>query len=132
MLERAIYELLKTLANGEVSYMRAKQDAKGPYIVIQRVDSARVRSLQGPSKLPSAYLQIDCYDQSYIASKELSYQVETILDGFRGTVYYGGDSPQESVTIGSISLQNDLDLLDETDDPVMYRNSLTFLVMYHQ
>lgn len=131
--ERGIYELLKSLAGGRVYAMRAPQNAAAPFIIYQRIDTTKLgRHLQGGAHLAQASIQIDVYANDYYAAKDLGAAVETILDGFQGTVYHGTNSPQDFVDIGGISLQNDLDILDETDEPFLHRNSGSYLVTYKQ
>ncbi len=130
--EPAIFELLKALAGGNVFGGRAKKNQESPFIIYQRADSVRWRSLNGPSGLAQAYIQIDSYEKDYNAARALAAQVETVLDGYRGIVYYGSGSPQDFVRIGAISAQSDVDLLDQTDEPLLHRVSATFLVTYEQ
>lgn len=131
--ERGIYELLKTLAGGQVYAMRAPQNAVPPFIVFQRINTEKLgRHLQGGAHLSQASMQVDVYANDYYTAKDLSADVETILDGFAGTVYHGSASPQEFVVISGIALQNDIDLLDETDEPILNRNSASYLVTYQQ
>ena len=135
--ERAIYELLKALAGGKVYAMQAPHNAPGPFVIFQRIDSERpgkatLNRTAGQGGLAQATIQIDAYAASYFAAKDLGVQIETILDGYRGTVYYGTNSPQESVRIAGVTLQNDSDLFDQTDQPNLFRNSATYLVTYQQ
>ena len=130
--ERAIYELLKGFAESRVYALQAKQNTAVPFIVFQRTDSQRWRSMNNPSGMAQAYIQIDCYGKDYYEAKELAAAVETALDGYRGTVYHGNASPQDFTRIGGISLQSDLDLLDQTDEPLLFRNTATYLVTYEQ
>ncbi len=132
IVEPAIYELLKTLASGNVFFLRAPQNSTGPFIIIQRTDSDRWRHINGPSGTAQAHIQIDCYDGLYISAKTLAAAVESILDGYTGLVYYGTNSPQQVVEIRGVSLISDHDNLDQTDEPVLYRNISTFLVTYKQ
>ncbi len=132
IVEPAIQELLKDLAAGQVYFLRAPQSATGPFIIIQRTDSSRFRHINGPSGIAQAYIQIDCYASTYTEAKALAATVETILDGYRGLVYYGSESPQQVVSVEGISLQTDHDSLDQTDAPVLYRNLSAFLVTYKQ
>lgn len=131
-VEPAIYEKLKGLAGGRVYAMRAPQNSVTPFIVFQRIDSSRWRHINGPDGFNQASIQVDCYASGYYAAKDLGASVETLLDGFRGLVYYGTTSPPSHVRIAGISLQQDMDILDETAAPVLYRNSATFLVTYSQ
>jgi len=132
LVEYALYELLKNLAGGNVFAMRAKKGQQPPFIIFQRLDSERWRSINGPSGVAKPTVQIDCYDSGYYAAKNLSAQVEQLLDGFAGTVAYGSDSPQATVKITGLTLQNDLDIFDETDEPYLFRSSSKFTVTYEQ
>lgn len=132
LVEKGIYELIKNTAVNKVFAMAAPDGETGPFVIFQRVDSERWRSINNPSGIAQAYIQIDAYAQGFYDAKELGAAIETVLDGYRGTVYYGTDSPQESVFIAGITLQNDADVTDETDEPLLFRNSGTYLVTYHQ
>lgn len=131
IIEPAIYELLKSLAAGKVYHQRAKQNEKD-FIVFQSVDSERWRSINNPSGIAQEYIQVDCYNKESFAAKRTAAQVEDILDGFRGDVAWGTDSPQEFVKIAGISRQNGIDLIDQTEEPLLFRSSATYLVTYHQ
>lgn len=131
-VERGIYQLLSSLASGRVYAMRAPQNATAPFVVFQRTSSERWRSINAPSGIAQALIQVDAYSETYYGAKDLGASIETILDGYAGTVAYGTNSPQDTVEITGISLQNDLDLFDQTDEPFLFRNSMTFLVTYRQ
>jgi len=125
--------LLNALVTGEKVYaMQAPQGDAGPFIIFTRVTSERWRSANGPSGVAQETWRIDCYDTDYNAAKALSALAEETLDGYRGTVYYGGNSPQDSVRVAGISFQGGFDIEDKTDEPFMYRDSATYLVTYHQ
>jgi hypothetical protein len=98
-VEKAIYETIRTLASGRVYGLRAPENATAPFIVFQRIDSERWRDINGPSGMAQATIQIDAYAETLFAAKDLALEIEDILDGFRDTVYYGSDSPQDSVRI---------------------------------
>ena len=132
LVEQAVYEKLRALAGGQVYALRAPQNVSGDFIVFQRVNSARWRSINAPSGVAQATIQVDSYSNTYYGAKELGALVETELDGFRGIVAYGDGSPQETIDIGGISLQSDVDLIEQTDEPFLYRNLMTFLVTYDQ
>jgi hypothetical protein len=129
-MEKAIYELLKTFASGRVYALRAPQNATTPFIVFQRTGSERWRSINGPSGVGQALMQIDVYADTIYAAKELAVDIEESLDGYSGNVTISDDSPPDVVVIGGISLQDDVDLIDQTDEPLLYRNSATYLVTY--
>lgn len=133
-VEKGIFELLKNLASGKVYLDMAPDGAgsDGPFIVIFRTGSERWRSINGPSGMAVAYLQIDAYAKLPYDAKNLGAAIETILDGYRNTVSYGTDSPQESVRIASSVLTGDEVAIDQEEEPVLYRNSLSFNVTYQQ
>lgn len=142
-MERALFEKLKSAAGTSVGVgttldpkriyaMRAPQNAKEPFIIYQRVSSERWRHLQGPSGMVQAMMQIDFYHATYNGARDLALAMEAALDGFRGTVAYGGDSPQATVRFGDISCQNDVDIFDQTDAPFLYRVSADYLITYEQ
>lgn len=136
--EKAIDELIKihvgTDDDGQKKLyaLRAPDNITDEFIVFQRTDNDRDRHINGPSGLSQALIQIDCYSKSYYGAKDLAALVEGTLDGYSGTVAYGTDSPQESIVINAISLQNDIDLLEQEVEPLLYRNSASYLVTYNQ
>lgn len=132
LIEKAVYTKLSGLVDGRVYPARAPDNEVNDFIVFQKTDSDRWRDLYSPSGMAQAYIQVDCYSQRYYNCKENAVLVENILDGFRGVVSYGTDSPQESIRIGGISLQSEFEDLDRTDEPFLYKTTMTFLVTYEQ
>lgn len=136
--EPALFSLLKGLVAGEKVYsLRAPQSEKGPFIIYQRIDRDQMgknhlhRSAGQPGTV-QAFMQVDAYAQDLGAAQALGALIEYTLDGYSGTVYHGNNSPQDFVVIGGITLQNDTDLLDETDEPLLFRHSSVYLVTYNQ
>lgn len=133
LVERGIYELLKTKASGRVYFLRAPQNSTAPFIILQRASGNRdFRSINNPPGIAQVVIQIDVYAEEYYEAKTLGAEIETLLDGYRDTVYYGDDSPQDSVRIAGISFQGEGDLLDQTDQPFLYRHTADYLVTYEQ
>jgi len=132
IVDYAVKELLKTLADNQVFLMRAPDGAEGPFIIFQQTDSLRWRAINGPSGMSQVFMQVDCYAAGAYDAKELAAEVESILDGYRGTVYYGDDSPQDFVRIAGITLQNDVDIFDQTARPFLFRKSTSYLITFEQ
>ncbi len=132
LVEHAIYELLKSLADEKVYAARAPDNAKGPFIVFQRVDSERWRAINGPSGYAQCTIQVDAYADEYYAAKELGAEIEEIMDGYAGTVQYGDDSPQKFVEIAGVSLQNEFDTFDQTEEPYLFRSLGNYIVTFKQ
>lgn len=134
IVDPAIFELLKGLTTGDKVFpLEAPQGEVGPFIIFTCVtNNDRWRSGNGPSGVAQDSFRIDCYAVDYYAARALAAQVEETLDGYTGTVYYGTNSPRDSVRITGVSLQVGFDLKDKTDEPALYRSSKTYLVTYHQ
>lgn len=131
--EKALFELLKSLVTDEKVYaLRAPDNIAPPFIIFQRVDTERWRDINGPSGVAQASIQIDCYASEYYETKDLAATVETALDGFSGTLYYGDDSPQDFIEFGGISLQSNSDLLDQEEQDNIFRDTASYLITYNQ
>jgi hypothetical protein len=130
--EIAVYEKLKSLNSGRIYPLRAPDNMTDDFIIYQRVGSERYRSINDPSGLLKAIIQIDCYSKSYYNVKQTALNVETILDGFRGSVVYGSNSPQDSVRVAGIVMEGDSDLIDVDEEPFLYRITMTFNIIYEQ
>jgi hypothetical protein len=128
--ERAVYALLSSFAGGRVYAMRAPQNATAPFIVFQRISGDRWRSINAPSGVAQALMQVDAYAETFYGAKDLASQIEAALDGYRGDVLYGTNSPQDSLAICGITWQNETDLFDQTDEPFLFRVSSNFLITY--
>lgn len=136
--EPAIFELIKTLVASEKAYwLAAPPNTPGPFLIFQEIDSNQfgkpvLNRTPGQPGTVQAFMQIDAYAATPAESKALGKSVEFTLDGYSGTVYHGSNSPQDSVVIGAITKQNDIDLEDRTDEPLLFRNSAVYLVTYNQ
>jgi hypothetical protein len=132
--EKAIYQLLQDnipALENRIYAMIASQDQDPPFCVFQRTDSSRWRSINNPSGIAQAFIQIDVYARDYYQAKTIAADVEQLLDGYRGTVDFTGDSPADAIKIAGISLQNDIDILEQSDEPILHRNSAAYLVTYY-
>lgn len=135
--EPAMYELLKPLVTGgDVFRKKAPKNQRGLFIVYQRIDRADfgkqvLNRSAGTPGTAQAFIQVDTYGEDAGAVDDLSTSVEYTLDGYSGIVYHGGNSPQDSVTM-DVSLQNETDTVDQTDEPSLFRNSAVYLVTYKQ
>lgn len=133
-IERALYQLLKTanIPGNRIYALRAPQNSPNPFVIYQRTSSERWRHVNGATGMVQAVFQIDSYADQYHDARSIAQQIEEAIDGFTGTVAYGSATPQATIRIGGISCQNDLDLLDETDEPFLYRVSADYLITYEQ
>lgn len=131
--ERAISQLLKDLAGGRVYALVAPKHPASPFIVYQTVGEERWRSINGPSGVAQNRVQVDVYAEDFYAAKDLAAQIEELLDGYRGSVAFGTNSPpDQEMEIVGISLQDGHDMLDQTEEPVFFRSLRTYLVTFQQ
>lgn len=138
-IQPAIQELLKSVlpnfnSKPAVFFLRAPNNIKNAaFMVLSIVEGGeRFRAINNPSGLAQVVLRVDLYDVGYYSVQGHANAVETILDGYRGIVYHGNDSPQAFTRIAGISLETETELVDETDDPVLYRKSMTYRVTFEQ
>lgn len=132
MIEKAIYTLLTADSPpiAPVFALRAPDNQAAPYIIMQRISAERDRDLGEVTNLRETTMQIDVYAEDYYTMRDIALNVESILDYYTGTVLFGVDSPQESVIIDIISQESDNDLLDTTEEPVLYRTTQTYRIWY--
>jgi len=133
-IQRALYQLLKTtpVPGNRIYALRAPQNVTAPFVVYQRIAGERDHHLKGASGIVQARFLIDVYDREYHASRLLAADIEDVLDGYSGIVAFGNDSPQETIKVAAITCQSDVDLMDESDEPFLYRVSTDYLITYHQ
>ncbi len=132
ILDKAFFEIIKTQCSGRVYAMRAPQNATEPFCVFQETNKNVWRSINNPSEIAQANIQVDVYARTLYDAKERALTIEGLLDGYRGTVSYGTNSPQDTLRIAGISLQSAVDIFDQTEEPFLYRRSMDFLITYEQ
>ncbi len=138
-MERAFFSLLKSVpdlnigsgADKRIYALRAEQNAEQPFIVYQRINTNVWRSINNPSGIAQAEIQVDFYAKSYFDAKDMAAKVQAVIDGFRGQMVQEGVEPPAYTKFGGISLQNALETIDETAEPVLNRVIATYLVTYH-
>jgi len=133
MISRAVYNLIKTAAPAQDVYeLMAPQGEAAPFIVYNKTTESRWRHINGPDGMAQDTFQIDVYAGTSNQADEIANIIENTFDGYRGLVYYGSDSPQDSIRIGGISMQTGFSLLDQTDEPFLYRVSRDYLITYER
>jgi len=103
------------MVGGEHIYpMRIPQGVVKDSITYQRISGLGDFHMQGPSGLSRPRIQIDCWSKSIDRSALLSDLVKERLNGFRGEMYWGEDSPDEAITVQGIFFDNERDLYDDS------------------
>jgi len=109
--------LTALLGNSKLYYGAAPQDVTAPYLVMNKISSARVHSHSGDSHLARTRIQFTIcasYAGGYKDCKDIADQLRTALQGKTGSI---GDSP--GVEIGSCLYDNETDSYDSNTDQIM-------------
>lgn len=77
-----------------------------PAISYNLVSAVRVRDLEGPAGKSRHRISINCWANTYAAARSLADAVRREIDGY-GSGYMG------DTFVGSISLENEIDLFEE-------------------
>jgi hypothetical protein len=95
-----------------------------PSVTYQRVSSTRVAgTLQGPSELVGARIQVDAWADSYATVKHLADAIRSAVDGFKGTA--GGKDIQGAfLEIDFDQFEPDVRLWRVTQNYRVYHNEV--------
>lgn len=132
MIQDAIKELIDSTVSNRVYALTAPQSVTFPYVTFSRESIDVWRSINAPSAKVQETYDIDVFGKEYYETQTVADNIVNILDGYRGTVAYGTDSPQESIKILGISLQDSDDNIIEIDEPLVYNVNLNFLITYER
>lgn len=86
------------------------QDQAGDSIVYNRISSRGVRHMQGPSGLVQGRFQIDCWSQNADDAATLADMVKFRIEGFKGTIEFGEDSPSDELVVQGVFFEDERDL----------------------
>jgi hypothetical protein len=97
-------------------------------IVFSRISGLGDHHMQGPSGLARPRLQIDCWAASIDAAFALSNMVKERIDGFRGDMPYGANSPQDLITVRGVFFDSEREDYDDTAK--LYRASCDYFIWF--
>ena len=101
-----------------------------PSIVYSRISGLGDHHMEGPSGLARPRIQIDCWAQSADAADNLARLVKDRIDGFRGAMPWGENSPEEAIQVQGIFFESER---EDYDDAVkLYRSSKDYFVWYEE
>lgn len=107
----------------QITWVRAAQNSPRPYVVLQTISSVPDVTHSGPSGLVPARIQVDCYGDTYAATKTVARAVTGALNGFRGT--------KGSIAFDGIFKDAERDgFEDEASPSKLYRVSMDFIVWH--
>jgi hypothetical protein len=134
MVEKGLFQLIQSNANianlvtttngAGVYWVLMPKGAAVPCIVLSRTATQDTNTMQGPTPLRGALLQLDCYGGTYYASRALATAARQVLESFTGTL------PDGTVMSGAV-ITKDWDLpYQEGALGFVYRAMLEFRVWY--
>lgn len=133
MVEQGLYTLIEAdaditaLVNG-VYWILAPKGAVVPYIVLSRVATSDVYTMNGATGTRSALFQIDCYATDYYTSRSIALAVRQLLESYRGNL-----PDVNSTAVAAVLTEKDWDLPYEegSGKGFVFRSLLQFRVWYY-
>jgi uncharacterized protein DUF3168 len=110
--------------------VRLPQGETRASIVYSRISGQGDHHMEGASGLNRTRVQIDCWAQTADAADLLARQVKERIDGYRGSILWGEDSPAEAIVVQGIFFDSEREDFDETAN--MHRSSKDYLVWYEE
>jgi hypothetical protein len=114
MLETALVTRLADLAP-QLYPGRAPTDYDTPAVIYNRLSTQMEDDLDGVGDMGWVVMQIDVYDPSYLAAKELAQDIRDHL------------AIWDDEQVHSVTFVNETDMIDETTEATLYRVMMTFL-----
>lgn len=124
LTELLLKPAITDLVGKRIYYVKAPQDVAIPYLVFQKISEISTHSHQGYSHLKEARFQFSAFATTYIGSKTINAQLQTILDGFTGVM--GGSGGLE---IGLCLLDDETDLYEP--EYKLHYSPVEYLIAYN-
>lgn len=99
-------------------------------IVYSRISGQGDHHMEGASGLNRTRMQIDCWAPTADAADLLARQVKERIDGYRGSMLWGEDSPAEAIVVQGIFFDSERE--DYDDVAKLYRSSKDYLIWYEE
>lgn len=118
---------MAALIGNRVFPVLAPATAPLPFVTWRRISVQRQQSMAGPIGMPTVYLSVDVFAETYEAARTLADAIRQVLDGWGGEM--------NDVSVASVSLTNEADgfvTLAGGDLPPVYTVQLTFAVLWQE
>lgn len=119
---------IAALVGQRVYPIKLPQGITASSIVYTKISGLGDHHMQGPSGLARNRVQVDSWAATGDAATALALLVKERLDGFHGSMLWGSNSPQASVTVRGIFFDNENEFYDDTAK--LYRASQDYFVWY--
>lgn len=124
---------IAALVTDRVFPIMLKQGEKETSIVYTRISGQGDHWMQGPTGLARPRYQIDCWALAAAEATALANLVKERLDGYRGPMPYGSNSPQDFVTVQGIFFTDEReDSMNVDPANVMYRVSRDYFIWHRE
>lgn len=110
--------------------IKLPQGQENASIVYSRISGQGDHHMEGASGLNRTRMQIDCWATTAGAADLLARQVKERIDGYRGSMLWGEDSPAEAIVVQGIFFDSERE--DYDDVAKMYRSSKDYLIWYEE
>lgn len=108
--------------------IKLPQGQKLASIVYSRISGYNDHYMDEPSGVNRARVQIDCWAPTTDAADLLARQVKNQIDGYRGSILWGENSPADAIIVQGIFFDSERE--DWDDDAQMYRSSKDYIVWF--
>lgn len=105
--------------------LMTKQNQEVPYVVYERIQTSRERTLSGYAGLIETYFQLDIYEKSYTNLKTVSANVVAKLKTLEG-------STLGSFYIQSANIENEYETVEDDKDQKWYRTTIELQISYNE
>lgn len=125
MIEKQLVIKLCEVAglNNRVFPLVTKQNQEVPYVVYDRIQTSRERTLSGYAGLIETYYQLDIYEKSYTNLKSITADVIAKLKTLEG-------STLGSFYIQSAVIENEYEAVEDDKDQKWYRTTIELKLSY--
>ena len=121
---------IAAVVGARVYPLKMPQGQTGTSIVYSRISNSGDHHMEGPSGLSSPRMQIDCWSTNPDTAASLADLVKERIDGFRGEIGYGGDSPSNRVRVQGVFFDSERE--DYDSDVQMYRVSRDYFIWFEE
>jgi hypothetical protein len=122
---------ISTAVGGSRIYsMLVPQGQTSPSIVFTKISGQGDHHMQGPSGLTRPRVQIDCYALNLAEAGNLALRVKERLDGFRGDMPYGSNSPPTALDVMLVQFDSEREFFE--DNTKFFRVSQDYLIWYRE
>lgn len=105
--------------------LQAKQNQEVPYVVYERIQTERERTLSGYPGLVTVYFQLDVYEKAYTNLKTVSANIVTKLKTIEGTTL-------GTYFIQLLNIENESEAVEDDKDVKWYRTTFEISISYNE